>query len=59
MLNERDVTTLWRKLFKGQTITPALLSEADSLLNRLSTESPLRVRLAQELEDIRKMRKKN
>ncbi len=58
MLSERDVTTLWRKLFLGQTITPSLLKEASMLLDRLSTESPLRIRLAKELDDIRKLAKK-
>jgi hypothetical protein len=52
-MNERDVTTRWRELFRGQAITPALLKQADALLGRLSTESPLRVRLAEELKDIR------
>jgi hypothetical protein len=52
-MNERDVTTRWRELFKGQAITPALLKQADALLSRLSCESPLRVRLAEELKEIR------
>jgi hypothetical protein len=54
-MNEREVTTRWRDLFKGQAITPALLKQADALLGRLSSESPLRVRLAQELEEIREL----
>jgi hypothetical protein len=58
MLNERDVTTLWRKRFQGQRTTPELLSEAEALLDRLSRESPLRVRRAKELEDIRKLQSK-
>lgn len=52
-MNERDVTSRWRELFKGQAVTPALLKQADALLGRLSSESPLRVRLAEELKDIR------
>lgn len=55
MISERDVLTLWRQLFVGQTITTGLLKKADALLDGLSTESPLRVRLSKELEDIRKL----
>jgi hypothetical protein len=55
-MSERDVTTRWRELFKGQIITPDLLKQADALLVRLSTESPLRVRLAKELAEIRLLR---
>jgi hypothetical protein len=54
-MNERDVTTRWRELFRGQVITSELLKKADTLLNQLSVESPLRIRLAKELEDIRKL----
>ncbi len=59
LLNERDVTTQWRKLFTGQEITDAVLSTARALLNRLSPESPLRIRLAMELDEIKKLRQKN
>ena len=58
MLNERDVTTLWRRLFHGQEMTAKALAEAESLLDGLSPESPLRIRLATELEEIRKLGKK-
>jgi hypothetical protein len=54
-MNERDVTTRWRELFKGQAITTELLKKADALLQQLSVESPLRVRFTKELEDIRKL----
>jgi len=53
MLDERDATRLWQKLFRGQTITPATLVEAESLVNQLSPESPLRLRFFTELEEIR------
>ncbi len=58
-MNERDVTTLWRKLFAGQSITDASLSKAESLLDSMNPESPLRMRLATELEEIRQLQKKN
>ena len=58
VLNERDVTTLWRQLFDGQGITDASLAKAKALLNRLSPESPLRLRLATELEEIGQRRQR-
>jgi hypothetical protein len=53
MFNEREVTRLWSKLFRSQAITSQTLTEAESLLNKLSTESPLRLRFSTELEEIR------
>ncbi len=58
MLNERDVTTMWRNLFNGKEVTGKSLDEAEELLDDLSPESPLRVRLSTELEELRKMRAK-
>ena len=40
MLSERDVTTLWRALFKDQEITAATLSKAKALLNNLRRKAP-------------------
>jgi hypothetical protein len=54
-LTERDVTTLWRQLFKGHEVTSESLVEAEALLDCLSSESPLHIRLATELEDIRRL----
>jgi hypothetical protein len=54
-LNERDVTTLWRQLFQGKAITNESIKSAESLLDDLSPESPLRVRLSVELDEIRKI----
>ena len=59
MLNERDVTKLWRHLFNGQKVTETLLAKARSLLESLSPESPLRHRLESELEDIRRLKQKD
>ena len=57
-LNERDVTTLWRKLFDGQRITAASLAKAEALLDGLNPESPLRLRLATQLKEIRQLGQK-
>ncbi len=59
MLNESDVTAVWRKLFQGQEITDETLIKAEELLDELTLASPLRVRLATELEEIRKLREKS
>ena len=53
MLSEFDATRMWQQLFRGQAITALTISEAESLLNRLHSESPLRLRLSNELEEIR------
>ncbi len=55
MLSERDVTTMWRNLFHEQEVSSATLAKAEALLDRLNLESPLRSRLATELEEIRKL----
>ncbi|MCE9545422.1 MAG: hypothetical protein K8T25_07885 [Planctomycetia bacterium] len=47
---------MWRTLFAGQNITGETLTKAEALLKRLGSESPLRFRLAKELEDLRKLR---
>ncbi len=54
MFSERDVTTLWRKLFSEREVSCAVLAEAKALLGKLSPENPLRVRLGAELEEIHK-----
>lgn len=57
MLDERDAARLWRRLFRGQKITSQTVSEAESVVSQLSPESPLRLRLSVELEEIRKLHK--
>jgi hypothetical protein len=56
-LDERDVTLAWRNLFRGKEITPEALAKAEALLDGLSGESPLHLRLANELEDLKKLPK--
>lgn len=57
MLDERDVLNTWRSLFAGKDITSDTLTKGRALLDGLSGESPLHLRLAKELEDLRKLRK--
>jgi len=58
MLDERDVINSWRILFHGKEITTESLAEAAALLDGVSGESPLHIRLAKELEEIRKLQQK-
>jgi hypothetical protein len=55
MANDLRVATKWRSLFEGCTVTQESLAAAEALLEDLSPESPLRVRYAIELRDIRKL----
>jgi hypothetical protein len=53
MLTESDTTRLWGKLFHGQAITSRLLAEAEQLVSELPSESPLRLRFATEINELR------
>ncbi len=57
MLDERDILNTWRSLFAGKEITSSSLAKGRALLDGLSGESPLHLRLARELEDLQKLRK--
>lgn len=57
MLDEHDANRLWQQLFRGQSITSQTLAKAEAVVNELNPESPLRLRLATELEEIRKLHK--
>ena len=43
----------WRNLFRGSEVTPETLAKADALLEGVSGESPLYLRLANELADLK------
>lgn len=53
-MDERDVIRKWRDLFRGNGATPEALVQAESLLEGLSGESPLHLRLAGELDELKK-----
>jgi hypothetical protein len=57
-VDERDVMNSWRNLFHGKEITADSLAKAEALLDGLSGESPLHLRLAKELEELQKLRRK-
>lgn len=53
MAQERDVALSWRKLVTGGNLTPEKIAAAQKLLDGLSPENPLRLRLARELDELR------
>jgi hypothetical protein len=52
-VDEREVVLEWRKLFSGDEVTAETLAKAETLLDGLSGESPLHLRLANELEELK------
>ena len=54
-MDERDVINAWRHLFHGKEVTRESLGKAESLLENVSGESPLHIRLAKELEQLQKL----
>ena len=54
MLTENDVARSWRGLFNGSDVTGDMLVKAESMLEELRAESPLRHRLSVELDELRK-----
>ena len=58
MLTEHDVLAMWRQLFQDHEINDSTMAQAEELLDNLRPESPLRNRLATELDDIQKLGQK-
>lgn len=52
MLTEQEVARSWARLFKGEKTSEAF-AKAEALLDELRPESPLRHRLACELDELR------
>lgn len=53
-MDERDVLRVWREFFPNGNITPQALTQAESFLEELDGESPLRLRMANELAELKK-----
>jgi hypothetical protein len=53
-VDEREVLRAWRDLFRGPDAGPDTLAQAETLLDGLSGESPLHLRLANELGELKK-----
>jgi hypothetical protein len=54
VLTEQEVARSWARLIKGEK-TSETFAKADALLDELRPESPLRHRLATELEELREL----
>ena len=57
-MDERDVVLEWQRLFREKPITPEALAKADELLDSLSGESPLHLRFATELGELKKLQER-
>ena len=55
LLTESEVQRSFRNLFKNKDVAPETFDKAESLLDELRPESPLRHRLSIELDEIRKL----
>ena len=56
LLTEEEVQRSFRRLFaQNRQVDPGAFDKAESLLNELRPESPLRIRLQQELAELRKL----
>ena len=55
LLTEAEVQRSFRNLFKSKDVPPETFDKAETLLDELRPESPLRHRLSIELDELRKM----
>ena len=55
MLTESEVSRSWNRLFKDGSYTTQSFEKAEILLEELRPESPLRLRLLNELDELRKL----
>ena len=56
MLTEQQIAKSWRNLFSNHVFDSEVADRAESLLQELRPESPLRHRLSTELEELRKLK---
>jgi len=56
LLTEHQINQSWRRLFSGGHFDEKTFEKAESLLDGLRPESPLRHRLGAELEELRKLK---
>jgi hypothetical protein len=55
LLTEQEVSRTWSRLFKGVEVNSEILARAESLLEELRAESPLRHRLSVELNELKQL----
>ena len=59
MLTENEVSRTWRRLFCSGDRSEDTFARAETLLDELRPESPLRHRLEAELDELRKLKQKS
>ena len=55
MLTENEVSRSWNRLFKDNEFTSEAFDSAAQMLDELRPESPLRHRLSNELDELKKL----
>ena len=55
MLTENEVSRSWNRLFKDGNFSSETFDSAEEMLDELRAESPLRLRLSNELEELKKI----
>ena len=55
MLTESEVSRSWNRLFKDSSFSNDTLDSAEAMLDELRPESPLRHRLSNELDELKKL----
>ena len=55
MLTENEVSRSWHRLFKDGEFTSEAFDSAEQMLDELRPESPLRHRLSNELDELKKL----
>jgi hypothetical protein len=55
MLSEQTIANRWTSLFQGGHVTSETIRSAEEMIDQLPPESPLRVRLGDELRELRKL----
>ncbi len=55
MLTEEQVQRSFRSLFRSTGVTEEAIGKAEGLIDQLRLESPLRHRLSEELDELRKL----
>lgn len=55
MLTENEVSRSWNRLFKDGSFSSEAFDSAEEMLDELRAESPLRHRLSNELEELKKL----
>ena len=53
-MDEHDLLREWRMLFQNSDVSPEALARAETLLENVSGESPLHLRLSNELAELKK-----